>query len=93
MTDRFSHTALTHPSYDLKEDVNLFFDGDLMLSKLNNFDNDSCLQSKSIHHVLKTLQNDVKSKFDIIYSDIRSHLAIPLLGGKRYFITFIDEFI
>jgi transposase InsO family protein len=34
----------------------------------------------------------VKSKFDVIHTDVHSPLAIPLLSGKRYFVTFIDEF-
>jgi hypothetical protein len=41
---------------------------------------------------LKTLQDHVKSKFDIIHSDVHGPLAIQSLGGKRYFVMFIDEF-
>jgi hypothetical protein len=58
-----------------------------------DFDHDSCLQSKSTHKVLKSLQDYIKLKFDIIHSDVYGLLAIQLLGAKRYFVTFIDEFI
>jgi transposase InsO family protein len=34
----------------------------------------------------------VKSKFDIIHSDVHGPLAVQSIGGKRYFVTFIDEF-
>jgi hypothetical protein len=72
--------------------VNVFSDSDLILSKLKNFDYDSCLQSKSTYKVPKTLQDHVKSNFDLINSDVHGPLALQSLGGKRYFITFIDEF-
>jgi hypothetical protein len=62
--------------------VNVFSDGDLIPSKPKNFDCDSCLQSKSTHKVPKTLQDHMKSKFDIIYSDVHGPLAIQSLGEK-----------
>jgi hypothetical protein len=34
----------------------------------------------------------VKSKFDIIHSDVHGPLAIQSLGGITYFVMFIDEF-
>jgi hypothetical protein len=72
--------------------VNVFSDGDLSSSQPKNFDCDSFLQSKSIHNVPKTLQDHVKSKFDVIHNDVDSPLAIQSLGGKRYFVTFIGDF-
>jgi hypothetical protein len=72
--------------------VNVFSDGDLIPSKPKNFDCDSYLQSKSTYKVPKTLQDQVKSKFDIIHSDVHGPLAAQLLRRKRYFITFFDEF-
>jgi hypothetical protein len=74
------------------KDVNVYSDSYLILPKPKNFDYDSWLQSKSTHEVLKILQDDVKSKFDNIHYDVHSALAIQLLGGRRYFVTFIDEF-
>jgi hypothetical protein len=38
------------------------------------------------------MQDHVKSKFDIIHSDVHGLLAIQSPGGKKYFVTFIDEF-
>jgi hypothetical protein len=92
MTYTFWHKALRYPSHDLMRFVNVFSDGDLILSKPKAFDCDSCLQSKSIHKVPKTLQNDVKLKFNIIYSDVYSPLANQSLGGNRYVVIFIDKF-
>jgi hypothetical protein len=34
----------------------------------------------------------VKSKFDVIHSDLHGPLAIQSLGGKSYFVMFIEEF-
>jgi hypothetical protein len=86
------HKALRHPSHGLMKYVNLFSDSDFMPSKPKNFDCDSCLQSKSIHKVLKTSQNQLKSKFDIIHSDVHGPFAIQSLCGKRYFVMVIDKF-
>jgi hypothetical protein len=71
---------------------NVFFDGDLIPSKPKNFDCDSCTQSKSTHQVPKTFQDHVKSKFDVIHSDIHRFLAIQSVSGNRYCVTFIDKF-
>jgi hypothetical protein len=40
---------------------------------------------KSIHKVLKTLQDHVKSKFDIIHSDVHGSLAILFAWWKKIF--------
>jgi hypothetical protein len=88
----FWYKALGYSSHDLMKYVNVFSDGDCILSKPKNFDCDSYLQLKSTHRVLKTLQDHVKSKFDIIYSNVHGPLAVQSLGGKRYFVMFIDEF-
>jgi hypothetical protein len=92
MTYTFWYKALRHPSHDLMKYVNMFSDGDLIPSKPKNFECDSCLQSKSTYKVLKTLQDHLKSKFDIIHIDIHGPLAIQSLGRKRYFVMFINEF-
>jgi hypothetical protein len=91
-TYTFWHEALGHPSHDLMKYVNVFSDGELFPSKPKNFDCESCLQSKSTHKVPKAFQNQVKSKFDIIHSDVHGPLAVQSLGGKRYFVMFMDEF-
>jgi hypothetical protein len=91
-TYTFWHKALGYPSHDLMKYVNVFCDDDLIPSKPKNFDCDFCLQSKSTHKVPNILQNHVKSKSDIIHSDVHGLLAIQSLGRKRYFVTFIDEF-
>jgi hypothetical protein len=59
-TYTFWHKALRHPSYNLMKYVNVYSDGDLILSKPKNFDCDSCLPSKSIYNVLKTFQDHLK---------------------------------
>jgi hypothetical protein len=88
----FWHKALRHPSYHLIKYVNMFSDSNLISSKPKDFDYNTCLQSNSTHKVPKTLQDYVKLKFDIIHSDVHSLLAIESLGGKRYFVMFIDKF-
>jgi hypothetical protein len=50
------------------------------------------LQSKSTHKVPKILQDQVKSKFNVIHSDVHSPLAIQLISRKRYFVIFIHEY-
>jgi hypothetical protein len=92
MTSIFWHEALGHHSHDLMKYFNMFSDSDLILSKPKNFDRDFCLQSRSRHKLLKTIQDYMKSKFDIIYHIVHGPLAIELLGGKRYFIMFINKF-
>jgi hypothetical protein len=84
--------ALRLPSHDLMKYVNIVSNGDLIPSKLTNFDCNSCLQSKPIYTILKTLLDQAKLKFDIIHSDMHGTLAIQSLGRKRYCVTFIDEF-
>jgi hypothetical protein len=91
-TYTFWYKALGYPSHDLMKYVNMFSDGDLIPSKPKNFDCDSYLQSKSTHKVAKLLHDHVKSKFDVIHSDVHGPLAGQSLGGKRYFVMFIDEF-
>jgi hypothetical protein len=88
----FWHKALGYPSHDLMRYINVLPDGDLIPSKSKNFDCDSYLQPKSIYKVLKTMQDQVKSKFDIIHYDIHVPLANQSLCGKRYFLIFIDKF-
>jgi hypothetical protein len=78
----FWHKALRYPSHALMKYINVFSDGDLIPSKLKNFDFDARLQSKSTHKILKTLLDHVKSKFDSIHSDVHGPLAIQSIGGK-----------
>jgi hypothetical protein len=70
----------------------MFSDYDLIPSELKNFECDFCLQSKSRHTVPKTLQDHMKCKFHFIHTDVHGSLAVQSLGGKRYFVTFIDKF-
>jgi hypothetical protein len=91
-TYTFWHKALGYPSHDLMKHVNIFSDSDGIPAKPKNFDCDSCLQWKSKYIVPKTLQDQVKSKFDIIYNALHRPLAVQSLGGIRYFVTFINEF-
>jgi hypothetical protein len=90
-TYTFWYKALRYPSHDLMKYDNVFSESDLIPSKLKNFECDSCLLSKSTHKVPKTLQDHVKSKFDVIHSDVHGLLAIQSFGGKRYFVIFIAE--
>jgi hypothetical protein len=88
----FRHNALGDLIHNPRKYVPVFSDSDPLQSKPKNFDYESYLQSKSIQKVLKTLQDHVKSKFDVIYSDVHGPFAIPSLGGQRYFVQFIYKF-
>jgi cellulose biosynthesis protein BcsQ len=72
--------------------VNVFSDADLIPSKPKNLDCESRLQSKPLHNIAKTLQDQVKSKYDIIHSDVHGPVAIQSPHGKTYFVTLIDKF-
>jgi hypothetical protein len=61
----FWHKTLRYPYLDLIKYINVFSNGDLILSKPKDFDCDSCLQSKSTHRVPKTLQNHLKSNLTL----------------------------
>jgi hypothetical protein len=71
--------------------LDVFSDGNQVPSKTSDFDCDSCLRSKSVHHVPKPVLDEAKNTFDVIHSDVHGPLAVQSLGGKKYFVTFIDE--
>jgi hypothetical protein len=71
---------------------NIYSDSNPILSKPTRFNYDSCLQTKSTHNDLKTLQDQVKSTFDIIHSDVHGPLTDQSLGENKYFVMFIDKF-
>jgi hypothetical protein len=88
----FWYKALGYLRRDLNTDVNVFSDGDLILSKPKDFDCDSCLPSKSIDKVPKSLKDHMKVQFNVVHSDVHSTLAIQSLSGNKYFVIFINEF-
>jgi hypothetical protein len=71
--------------------LDVFSDGNQVPSKPSDFDCDSCLRSKSVYHVPKPVLDKAKNTFDVIHSDVHGPLALQSLGGKKYFVTFIDE--
>jgi hypothetical protein len=79
ITYTFWHKGLEYPSYDLIKYVNMISDGDHILTNSKKFDYDSYLQSKSIHKVPKIFQDYMKSKFDVIHSDMYRPLDIQSL--------------
>jgi hypothetical protein len=90
-TFNFWHKALGHPSHDVMRYLDVFSDGNQVPSKPSDFDCDSCLRSKLVHHVPKPVLDKAKNTFDDIHSDVHGPLAVQSLGGKKYFVTFIDE--
>jgi hypothetical protein len=76
----FWHKVLGHPRHDQIKYVNVFPNGILISSKPKNFDYDSYLQSKSTYKVAKTLQDHIKSKFDVIHSNVHGSLSIQSVG-------------
>ncbi|KAL5575308.1 hypothetical protein UlMin_017007 [Ulmus minor] len=66
-----------------------------LLHDLNfaNFDNCiDCIKGKLIAKVRKSKTNRCKDVLEIIHIDICGPFAYPVMGGYRYFITFIDDF-
>jgi hypothetical protein len=54
------YKACGHPNHDLIKYIDVFSDGDLILSKSMDIDCDHCLQSKSSNTVLITLQHHAR---------------------------------
>jgi hypothetical protein len=71
--------------------LDVLSDGNQGPSKPSDFDCDYSLRSKSVHHVPKPVLDKAKNTFDNIHSDVHGPFAVQSLGGKKYFMTFIDE--
>lgn len=52
----------------------------------------SCILSKSVHVSPKSRSTRAENPFDVIHSDLSGKFSVDSLGGKRYYISFIDEF-
>jgi hypothetical protein len=83
--------AIRHPSHELRIDIEVFYDSDIVPTKPKDFDCDFSLQSNSTHKVPIRLHEHVKLKFDDSHYDVYRCLAIQSLAEIRYFITFNDE--
>jgi hypothetical protein len=66
MTYIFSHKALRIPLHNVMKYINIFMDGNLLLSKLKDSDYHSYLPSKSTDKVPKSLQKYIKLTFNVI---------------------------
>ena len=65
---------------------------DLIPRKPEGFVCPSCILSKSTHKSGKPSQKRSSKPFEIIHSDLSGKFSVDSLGGKRYYITFIDDF-
>ena len=49
-----------------------------------------CVESKFVKHPYKSVERNSKT-LDLIHTDICDMKSTPSRGGKKYFITFIDD--
>ncbi|KAI0992382.1 hypothetical protein K3495_g15804, partial [Podosphaera aphanis] len=65
---------------------------DLIPIKPEQFHCPSCILSKSTHISAKSKSSRAQKPFDTIHSDLSGKFAVDSIGGKRYYITFIDDY-
>jgi hypothetical protein len=59
--------------------------------RLDNFHYETCATSKSLHHKPSSIGTLNTKPFERIYSDLSGKFSTKLIGGSRYFISFIDD--
>jgi len=54
---------------------------------------DTCLIGKQPRNAfISSTAHRAKEDLNVVYSDVCGPLEVPLLGGNKYFISFVDEF-
>ncbi|KAI0991917.1 hypothetical protein K3495_g16270, partial [Podosphaera aphanis] len=85
------HQALGHPGVTIiKNPSKLYANGNNLPPIPQNFHCSVCEKAKSKHIVPDPIHENPISVFDIIHSDLSGKFSVPSLGGKNYYITFID---
>ena len=69
----------------------MYEDGGLLPSLLENFHCTACALSKFTKQVLKTTRRRVQEPLDRMYSDLSGKQAVKTKGDAQYYITLIDE--
>lgn len=59
--------------------------------KPESFTCTACLLYKSKHKTPKPTDKRASKKFDLIHSDLSGRFSVRSLGGKEYYISFIDD--
>jgi len=52
-----------------------------------------CIMSRRHRVAFSTSQHKIKNLLDLIHTDVWGSLPVASIGGARYYITFIDDFI
>lgn len=69
-------------------------DTGIKLSDINEHPCKVCIQDKHHRYPLKPSKTQTKNKLKLIHSDLCGHhMETPSIGGFRYFITFLDDYI
>ncbi|KAI0993108.1 hypothetical protein K3495_g15076, partial [Podosphaera aphanis] len=84
-----AHEALGHPGANVMSPMRKFDPS--IPEKPESFSCTSCLLFKSKHKVPKSTHKRASKVFDLIHSDLSGRFSVKSLGGKEYYITFIDD--
>ena len=84
------HAHLGHPS--LSHLQLLASQGYLGSVQCQNFDCTSCHFGKQTKFPFNNRDSFSSAPFDLIHSNIWGPVPVPIEGGSRYFIIFMDEF-
>lgn len=61
------------------------------LNSIENINCETCLEGKQSRSPFKSEGTRAKKLLEIIHSDVCGPMSVNSLGGKRYFVTFIDD--
>ena len=84
------HARLGHPSISCLQ--LLAFQGHLGSIQFQNFDCTSCHFGKRTKLLFNNSDSFSSAPFDLIHSDIWGPAPVPIEGGSRYFVIFVDDF-
>ncbi|KAI0993867.1 hypothetical protein K3495_g14317 [Podosphaera aphanis] len=86
------HMALGHPGLTTVKNPSKLYDLHSTLpSPPTNFHCPTCELSKSKHIIPKESHDNTTKPFELVHSDLSGKFSIPSLGGKYYYISFIDD--
>ena len=86
-----AHQCFGHPGDSAMQHLRQRYNK-LIPHKPEKFHCPSCILSKSVHHTEKSTHKRTSKPFELIYSDLSGKFSVDSLGGKRYYITFIDDY-
>lgn len=85
------HRRLGHVNFEKLNNVREAVDGvDFIKQKFEKCV--TCIKGKQSRHSFKNEGTRATKRLEIVHSDICGPISTNSLGGKRYFITFIDDF-